>query len=159
MKDKGVRKENDRHAWTSTDDTLLKSIVDRYSSNWQLISESFNSARRSTPSDIRTIEDCQDRWKTVLNPERKLALSEASHVASEDASTSANPNQMTTRGVKKNANPNTSGFSAISSASTTDARKRKRHTLLAEAIKKAVKKRSDAAQKACKLHLFLNDRA
>ncbi|EEB99296.1 hypothetical protein MPER_01049 [Moniliophthora perniciosa FA553] len=40
-----VPKRSIEHLWTATDDSLLKSLVDKYPNNWELIAECFNAIK------------------------------------------------------------------------------------------------------------------
>ncbi|KIM49253.1 hypothetical protein M413DRAFT_438426 [Hebeloma cylindrosporum] len=143
VKDKDSRKKSEK-LWSSSDDSLLKALVERYSTNWPLISECFNSSRVTTVTDKRTAIDCFERWKERFGSERKAIVAETAH-ASEDVITPTSSNQMTTRGVKRLAS---ASVSSPSTAFTSDARKRLRHASLSDAVRRAAKKRADAAQKA-----------
>jgi len=143
VKDKDSRKKSEK-LWSSSDDTLLKSLVERYSTNWPLVSECFNSSRLTTVTDRRTATDCFERWKERFGSERKAPMAEAAY-SSEHASASTSSNQMTTRGVKRLAS---ASISSPSTAFTSDARKRLRHGSLTDAVRRTAKKRADAAQKA-----------
>lgn len=138
-----MRKKSEK-LWSSSDDSLLKSLVERYSTNWPLISECFNSSRVTTVTDKRTATDCFERWKERFGSERKAIVAETAH-ASEDVTSLTNSNQMTTRGVKRLAS---ASVSSPSTAFTSDARKRLRHGSLSDAVRRTAKKRADAAQKA-----------
>ncbi|KDR81485.1 hypothetical protein GALMADRAFT_152341 [Galerina marginata CBS 339.88] len=146
FKDKESRKGGSIYTWNANDDAQLKSLVDKYSFNWPLISECFNSSRHSLLTDRRSATDCFDRWKERWGSERKTAMPEAAQASGDDVSGSANAGQMMTRGVKRLASslpsPTTQGTS-----SSTEAKKRLRHVLLNESIRKAGKKRTEAAQK------------
>ncbi|KAF8889767.1 hypothetical protein CPB84DRAFT_1785346 [Gymnopilus junonius] len=145
FKDKESKRES-THAWNAADDTLLRSLVDKYSTNWPLISECFNASRLSTLTDRRSAADCLYRWKDKWGSERKLPPIETTQ-SSGDAASLAN-SQMTTRGVKRIASSNISSPTTTSPAGNTETRKRRRHLLLQESIRKAGKKRVDTAQKA-----------
>lgn len=132
------------HLWSPNDDTLLKQLVDRYSTNWALVAECYNSARLTTPMERRTPIDCAERWKERWSAERKLQPSEAPQPAAEDGIATSSPNQMTTRAVKRRASTSVSGTPG---ATVGGEKKRRRHYLLQESIKKAAKKRSDSIQK------------
>ena len=143
LKDKDARRRGNDHLWTANDDAVLKQLVDRYSTNWALIAECYNSSRLTTPTERRTPNDCAERWKERWNVERKLQMSEPTPSAGEDgnvAGTSAQ-NQVTTRAVKRLASASVSVAQGVNVAGE---RKRRRHYLLQESIKRAVKKRADA---------------
>ncbi|KXN85496.1 Chromatin modification-related protein EAF1 [Leucoagaricus sp. SymC.cos] len=142
------RKRPTEHQWSVNDDTLLKTLIDRYPYNWQLISESFNATRVTTLTDKRTARDCFERWREKWAPEVRrhpeLPPQPAAPPAQEENAV-ASTSQMTTRGVKRLASsmaptsPNTSGGS--------EPKKRRRHILLQETIRKSVKKKAEFQQK------------
>jgi chromatin modification-related protein VID21 len=121
----------------------LKELVDRYSTNWGLITECYNSSRLATPTERRTPADCAERWKERWSAERKLQLIEPALPVGEDGNAAgASPqNQMTTRAVKRLASVSVSNGQGVNVAGE---KKRRRHYLLQESIKRAVKKRADA---------------
>ena len=129
--------------WTASDDAVLKQLVDRYSTNWALVTECFNSSRLTTPTERRTPADCAERWKERWSVERKLQLSESVPPVGEDGNVAgmSTQNQMTTRAVKRLASASISGGQGVNVAGE---KKRRRHYLLQESIKRAVKKRADA---------------
>ena len=144
LKDKDARKRAVDHLWSPDDDALLKQLVDRYATNWALVAECYNSARLTTPMERRTPIDCAERWKERWSAERKLQPSEATQPTTEDGSVTSSPNQMTTRAVKRLASTSVSGTPG---ATIGGEKKRRRHYLLQESIKKTAKKRSDSIQK------------
>jgi len=150
LKDKDGSKRTP-FVWTAEDDALLKSIVDQYSANWVLIADSFNSIRKSTPADARGPIDCFEHWKSKWGQsERNKIVSDAAHTSTstEDGSTASGSGQMTTRGLKR-LNPSASeAVTGTNGPMTTEAKKRRRHLLLSDSIRKAVKKRTEMAQKA-----------
>lgn len=131
--------------WSSADDALIKSLVEKYSTNWPLIAECFNSSRLTTYVDRRTPADLYERWKDKFGGgDRKQPVID--QTSADDASSSANPSQMTTRGVKRLANTSVPNTNA-QGPPTTETRKRRKHALLQESVRKAAKKRSENAQK------------
>lgn len=140
--------------WSASDDLLLKSLVDKYPGNWNLISECFNGCRKTTPSDRRTAVDCQDRWKSKWGTE--LQAKDASQISTEDPT----PNQASTSDASGNtatAGPSVttrnkrlasiSSQSAPTIAAGSEPKKRRRHLLLQETIRKTNRKRTDQQQK------------
>lgn len=131
------------------DDLLLKQLVERYSTNWPLIAECYNSSRLTTPTERRTFVDCAERWKERWGSERKLQIADVSTAPpNEDpsmpgASISSSP--MTTRGVKRLASVSISSAQGVPMGS--EPKKRRRHALLQDSIKRAAKKRQEAMQK------------
>lgn len=148
FKDRDGRKQKLAETlWNATDDALIKSLVDKYSTNWPLISECFNSSRLTTYVDRRTPTDLYDRWKDKFGAtDRKQPVIEANQTSADDASISANPTQMTTRGVKRLASSSVSNTNS-QGPTTTESRKRRKHALLQESVRKAAKKRVENTQK------------
>ncbi|KAG1819471.1 uncharacterized protein BJ212DRAFT_1445930 [Suillus subaureus] len=132
-------KKRSEHLWSSDEDSLLKTLVERYPNNWLLVADSFNSSRVTISTDKRTPWECFERWSSRLGSGHRLHPDVNSPVNTErtppPASTSAQ-GQMTTRGVKR-----------LATGLTSDAKKRRRHTFMYETMRKAAKKR-EAAQKA-----------
>ncbi|KAH0584018.1 hypothetical protein H2248_009593 [Termitomyces sp. 'cryptogamus'] len=143
MKDKELRKRSD-HLWSNVDDSLLKSLCDRYPNNWALISECFNASRLTVPTDKRTLRDCLDRWREKWGPEGRRMLETSSAAEATPPPTS----QMTTRGVKRLASASISSVSPSGMPAGSEPRKKRRHALVLETIRKAGKKRAEALQKA-----------
>ena len=143
LKDKEARRRGNDHIWTAGDDAVLKQLVDRYSTNWALVTECFNSSRFTTPTERRTPADCAERWKERWSAERKSQSSESALPVGDDGNVAgmSTQNQMTTRAVKRLASASVSGGQG---ANVAGEKKRRRHHLLQESIKRAVKKRADA---------------
>ena len=103
------------HAWNASEDALLKSLVEKYPSNWTLVADSFNSACVTISIDKRTPWECFERWNLRLGG-KPSGLSGHADVTSPTGvdgtsppatpSTSIQQAQMTTRGVKRLANIN-----------------------------------------------------
>lgn len=125
--------------WSSQDDSALKQLVERYPNNWILIAESFNTLRITTPIDRRTPYDCFERWRTRFGP----PPSEEEHRPPPQTQTT----QMTTRGTKRSLSMSVAPVAAGAAGAPTESKKRRRHTLMYDAIRKAAKKR-EQAQKA-----------
>jgi len=154
-KDKDSRKRMFDHLWTASDDSLLKSLTDKYATNWPLISECFNASRLTISTDQRTPRDCRDRWAEKWAAEGRSGP----HIKSQDPSSSAiaegtpppppppPSGQMTTRGIKRLASASVSGHGGVGSASGSEPKKRRRHLLIQDTIRKAAKKRADLALK------------
>lgn len=145
--------------WSSSDDMLLKSLVDKYPANWNLISECFNGCRKTTPSDRRTAVDCQDRWKSKWGSElqgRDAApgnsedqTPNATQVSSSDMAVSSSANvgagpSVTTRNKRL---ASVSSQNAPTIAAGSEPKKRRRHLLLQETIRKTNRKRIEQQQK------------
>ena len=145
LKEKDARKRGADHLWSPSDDGLLKSFIDKYPNNWTLISECFNSFRPTISIDRRTPRDCLERWKEKWGSEIRQRPSD-SPMVTEDAMPASS--QMTTRGVKRLASGSISSPSITGMVPGSEPRKRRRHMLVQESIRKAAKKRAESAQKA-----------
>ncbi|TFK55158.1 hypothetical protein OE88DRAFT_1005609 [Heliocybe sulcata] len=150
---KDAKKRVTEYPWTANEDSLLKSLADKFPNNWQLVAECFNSSWIVHSPDKRMPWDCYERWCTKWGSGSTLReLSETSH---RDMPPPPPPGQMTTRGIKRSAsamqsptspNPNIAALSGPLVLNT-DNRKRRRHQLMSETMKKAAKRR-EAAQKS-----------
>ncbi|KAF5373029.1 hypothetical protein D9758_001649 [Tetrapyrgos nigripes] len=138
------------HQWSAHDDALLKSLVDKYLNNWELIAESFNAMTQTVQTDRRTSRDCQERWTERFGQDRRAVFETPSTVdaapSPQTVSQSAS-NQITTRGVKRGASNSVSSPSIPGLSSEPSTKKRRRHTLMQDLVRKAAKKRIDAMQK------------
>ncbi|KAG1730571.1 hypothetical protein EDB19DRAFT_1929409 [Suillus lakei] len=143
-------KKRSEHLWSSDEDSLLKSLVDRYPNNWLLVADSFNSSRVTISTDKRTPWECFERWSSRFGSGHRFHPDVNSPVNAErtppPASTSAQ-GQMTTRGVKRLASMSVTQNQSPGAGLTSDTKKRRRHTFMYETMRKAAKKR-EAAQKA-----------
>lgn len=112
--------------WTPQDDQLLKNIVETYVNNWHLIADCFNSMRYAVSTDIRTNWDCYHRFVAINAKQQEP-----------DPSSS---NQMTTRTKRQAAlGIDTSGTNA-------DNKKRRRHLVVLDAIRRLAKKKESVAK-------------
>lgn len=145
MKEKDPRKRGADHLWSASDDTLLKSCIDRYPHNWALISECFNALRLTISVDRRTPRDCLERWKEKWGPDIRQRPTESSAGTEEGVSSGS---QMVTRGVKRFASASVSTPNPANIAFGSEPRKRRRHLLVQESIRKTMKRRAEIAQKA-----------
>lgn len=151
---KDPRRRPSNHIWTIEDDTILKNLVDKYPSNWALVAECFNASRITISTDKRTPWDVFERWKSRLAPfDPRLAQGiEGNHgldsPASSDAPLPVHPTpstgQMTTRGIKRMASASLSAANAGPPSAVTESRKRLKHSLVQETIRKAAKKRESS---------------
>ncbi|KAF8431767.1 hypothetical protein L210DRAFT_866921 [Boletus edulis BED1] len=150
------------HAWSPSEDALLKSFVEKYPSNWALVADSFNSARVTIPIDKRTPWECFERWSLKLGgkPSGVPGHTDVTSPAGVEGTpppptptTSTQQAQMTTRGVKRLANINIAqgGAGATGVTVSSDTIKRRRHSLMYETIRKTAKRR-EAAQKAASMN-------
>jgi chromatin modification-related protein VID21 len=145
LKEKDPRKRGADHLWSPGDDVLLKSFIDKYPNNWALISECFNAARLTISVDRRTPRDCLERWKEKWGSEIRQRPIDGP-TASEDATPASS--QMTTRGVKRLASASVSTPGTMGVVPGTEPRKRRRHMLVQESIRKVAKRRAESAQRA-----------
>ena len=144
MKGGDPRRKPSDHMWSPNDDTLLKSFIDKYPYNWYLIAECFNASRVTTSMDKRSPRDCLERWREKWGLELRLRQTEAGGAPTEITSPTTS-SQMTTRGVKRQAVTSpTNGIAAPG----TEPRKRRRHLLMQDTIRKYAKKRIETLQKA-----------
>jgi len=153
LKEKDPRKRGADHSWSATDDILLKSFIDKYPNNWALISECFNASRLTISIDKRTPRDCLERWKEKWGSEIRQRPTENSMLA-DDVVPAAS--QMTTRGVKRLASASVSTASTMGVVPGSELRKRRRHMLVQESVRKAAKKRAESAQKALGMETFVH---
>jgi chromatin modification-related protein VID21 len=149
MKGGDPRRKPSDHTWSPNDDALLKSFIDKYPYNWYLIAECFNASRVTISMDKRSPRDCLERWREKWGSELRLRQTEAGAASTEGiTSPSTGQSQMTTRGVKRQAGASilspTNGIAAPSA----EPRKRRRHLLMQDTIRKYTKKRIETLQKA-----------
>ena len=144
------------HQWSSNEDTILKSLADKYFNNWELIAESFIAISQTVKTDKRTSRDCQERWKDRWSQDRRTGMVPETPSAVDGtpppqalAAPPPTPNQMMTRGVKRGASTSISSpsFAGLSEPSS---KKRRRHVLMQDLVRKAAKKRAEAMQKISK---------
>ncbi|KAH9857077.1 hypothetical protein C2E23DRAFT_900323 [Lenzites betulinus] len=136
------RKRTPDLVWTPADDTLLKQVVEKYPANWALVAEAFNSSRVTIYTDRRTAIDCWDRWMGLVNGATNGGDDERR------ATPAAASSHMTTR--KRTASQSvaaTAGSSSNGASQSTEPRKRVRHNLMHETLRKAAKRR-EAVQKS-----------
>ncbi|KAF7295349.1 hypothetical protein MIND_01074300 [Mycena indigotica] len=126
---KDAQRRASSHIWTTVDDNVLRSLVDKYPNNWPLIAECYNSAHVSISTDTRTARDCHDRWK-------ELAARPPEPSRADDPP----------RGIKRLASASISGPSPVASGS--DAKKRRRHHVIVDSMRKVGKRRQEQAQKS-----------
>lgn len=150
-----TQRGNDQY-WSTNDDLVLKSLIDRYPGNWNLIAECFNGARLTTPSDRKSASDCQDRWRAKWASDLQAkSLQVHDTVPAEEQDDNGNSNvtpstsltSMTTRGHKRMASASTSSQQAPSIAAGSEPKKRRRHFLIQETMRRAGKKRQEHTQK------------
>lgn len=54
--------------WQNDDDIILQRLCHQFPFNWQLISDAFNTSRRTLSIDRRSPWDCFQRWNKKWNP-------------------------------------------------------------------------------------------
>ena len=112
--------------WTQHDDQLLKNIVEAYGNNWHLIADCFNSMRHVVSTDIRTNWDCYYRFAAVNAKPQEPDQSSSS--------------QMTTRTKRQFV------LGLDTGGSNADNKKRRRHLVVLDAIRRLVKKKESATK-------------
>ena len=143
---KDARRRMADQLWTPNDDTLLKTLVERYPNNWPLIADAFNSSRVTISIDERIPWDCYERWCIRWGGASSLSrdVAETSSSAIFDGATPPPVppprDQMTTRGIKRLASVSV-GANTSPGGSANEPKKRRRHNLMFDAIRKAAKKR------------------
>lgn len=129
--------------WSSTDDRLLRSLVETYHNNWALIADAFNTSRISVSTDRRTAWDCYYRYTLPT--------------AKQDAETPSPATNLSNR-PKRQVAMSTSEAALANAQSILESKKRKRHIVMQEAVRKVAKKRDAAAKAASvfdlKFHLI-----
>ena len=174
--------------WSPAEDNLLKNCAEKYPANWRLIADTLNDSRVRSTVDKRTPFECFDRWRTRWAMNRAPGSSgntadesgssgaqNGAHQTSSAISDNASPQghssvtptvsspttQMTTRGVKRNANAvaaaaaqNANNLALYTSQNNIEARKRKRHLIISDAMRKFSKKREAHLRQARKSYSF-----
>ncbi len=140
-------------SWSPSEDSMLKKWAERYPNNWRLVADAMNSSRIRSKSDLRTPVDCLERWKVRWSGlhHRGSIASASGSIASLDDFESVPPtpasasSQMTTRGVKRMAasasTSNANSLTINTNANFVESRKRKRHFLISETMRRVSKKR------------------
>jgi chromatin modification-related protein VID21 len=155
---KDPQKRFNETSWSASEDQILKNLADRYSGNWSLIADIFNSSRVTISTDKRTAWDCFARWDARWNEGRILMASTTPvtpgsvadsgmepvvfPAALTSASGPATPaavhpmlNAVTTR--KRSA----SQLNLFMAGPQAESRKRRRHNHMHEAMRESAKKR------------------
>lgn len=153
-------------AWSPAEDDLLRTLHERYPGSWKLVADALNSSRIRTCVDLRTPLEIYSRWQERFAPQRfqsqqsvatpgTLTLFEEGSSTLPSSSTmlppptpttpsmSATP-QMTTRGVQRKATTaaqNATNLSINTAVNTVENRKRKRHIIINDSMRKTVTKR------------------
>lgn len=141
---KDAKKRILEYPWTAPEDSLLKSLADKFPNNWLLIAECFNASRVTLSTDRRTPWDCYERWSTKWGS--GTTLKEVTEMPPPPPPSTQG--QMTTRGVKRSvsamqspSSPSPSSIAPTPTALNTESRKRRRHQLIHETMRKAAKRR------------------
>ncbi|KAL1746094.1 hypothetical protein HDZ31DRAFT_34914, partial [Schizophyllum fasciatum] len=128
-------------AWTPAEDAQLKVLADRYNQNFALVAEAFNAGvavvRRS---ERECFERYAEKWppRTRLDP-AAMAAPGTSEVSPPPPTPSTS---MMTRGVKRGS-ISTPTAPVLHGVAGNEQRKRRRHTAVAEAVRRGNKKRAD----------------
>lgn len=140
-----LRRKGFDENWSAQDDEMLKSLVDKYRMNWSLIAECFNSMRAPLPkSERRSRLECYNRWHKNWGREEMEQASSGGNGTS---------SSVPSRGVKRQSSllSPTVGHSV-----NLDNRKRRRHVIIQDAIRKTAKKRELAAKAGTCLFILLH---
>ena len=142
--------------WTHQDDILLKQLVEKYPKNWGLVADLFNSSRGAISLEQRADWECKERyrlrWLGKDRGERDFTPV-APSAQDPSSSTSTRPPQMQVTTRKRMASISSTNLNAAPiSASAFEPRKRRRHVLIFETMRKCARKR-EAAQKASGMYL------
>ena len=132
------------YSWTSQDDALLKQLAEKYPNNWLLIADAFNSMKGAISTDRRSPADCFERCRV------RTTAGEDHRPPPQTPTT-----QMTTRGTKRSMSMSTSasGMGTSGGLQSGEPKKRRRHTLMHDAIRKATKKK-EALAKQNGVHIY-----
>ncbi len=143
--------------WTYQDDLLLKKLVEKYPRNWGLVADVFNSSRSAISLEQRADWECKERyrsrWLGKDRGERDFTPITPSAQDGPSSSTLARPpqSQMNTRKRMASVSSTTVNTAPIH-ATTFEPRKRRRHVLIYETMRKCARKR-EATQKASSMYL------
>jgi chromatin modification-related protein VID21 len=131
--------------WTYQDDLLLKQLVEKYPKNWGLVADLFNSSRGAISLEQRADWECKERYRS-----RWLGKDQGERDFTPVApfAQDARPPQpqITTRKRMASVSSSTVNMAPMP-ATTFEPRKRRRHVLIFETMRKCARKR-DATQKA-----------
>jgi chromatin modification-related protein VID21 len=138
--------------WTYQDDLLLKQLVEKYPKNWGLVADLFNSSRGAISLEQRADWECKERYRSRwLGKDR----GERDFTPVAPSAQDARPPQpqITTRKRMASISSSTMNTAPIP-ATAFEPRKRRRHVLIFETMRKCARKR-EAAQKASGMYLPL----
>ncbi len=142
--------------WTYQDDLLLKQLTEKYPKNWGLVTDLFNSSRGAISLEQRADWECKERYRSRwLGKDRAERDFTPVGPSAQDgpSSTSARPlqSQITTRKRMASVSSTTANMAPTPGA-TFEPRKRRRHVLIFETMRKCARKR-EAAQKTSSMYL------
>lgn len=126
--------------WTPNDDVLLKTLVERYPNNWPLIADAFNSSRVTVSTDLRLPWDCYERYNTRWSG-HSTTFKDSGSISTPSVPDASPRDQMTTRGVKRLASVSAGVIPSPGGYGNEPSKKRRRHLLMSETIRKTAKKR------------------
>lgn len=134
--------------WLNDDDVVLQRLCQIYPFNWQLISDAFNTSRRTLSIDRRSPWDCFQRWNKKWNPKPETEIEKSEGPTSEPGSIDP-ATGLTAEASKKGITSNVPEANDPFGGS----RKKRRHAKLYDAMKKTAKKRDMANRKPLSLSL------
>jgi chromatin modification-related protein VID21 len=155
-----VRRATADALWTNQEDLLLKHLVEKYPKNWGLVADLFNSSRGAIALEQRADWECKERyrsrWLGKDRSEREFTpvVPHAQDGPSSSGSARPSQSQITTRKRMASVSSSTINTAPVP-ATTFEPRKRRRHVLIFETMRKCARKR-EATQKAsgmCLCHL------
>ncbi|KAL7411354.1 hypothetical protein BDY24DRAFT_136851 [Mrakia frigida] len=134
--------------WQNDDDIVLQRLCHQFPFNWQLISDAFNTSRRTLSIDRRSPWDCWQRWnkKWNPNPEKEVdkkdgATSEPGMVdGGEGGASSPGGTVLAAAAVSKKGEKGKM-VPAILDPKFEGSKKKLRHAKLYEAMRKTAKRR------------------
>lgn len=128
--------------WAPDDDRVLENLCHQFPFNWQLISDSFNTARRTLSVDRRSPWDCYQRWNKMWNPHRKDKDGEADKTAAEGSTADAGSalDHHSRRSSKLAAAPGPPSLNGIDQKHE-NSKKKLRHAKLWDAMRRTAKRR------------------
>ncbi|KAI9509664.1 hypothetical protein F5148DRAFT_1186196 [Russula earlei] len=131
--------------WTNQDDLLLKHLTEKYPKNWGLVADLFNSSRGAIALEKRADWECKERYRSRwLGKDRNESDFTPVTAPAQDGPSSfasARPSQKRMASVSSS----TTNTAALPTT-TFEPRKRRRHVLIFETMRKCARKR-EAAQK------------
>ena len=129
--------------WTHQDDLLLRRLVEKYPKNWGLVADLFNTSRDAIALEKRADWECKERYRLRWLGKERSERDFIQDGSSSSTSTRPPQPQITTRKRMASVSSSAGPVQYVNF----EPRKRRRHALMFETLRKVVKKR-DAAQKA-----------